>query len=159
MMSQREKFIGIILLALAVVCVFVFSSRHLPVSVSGGKTVQELKNGVATTKTPAQDSKDDFKRMVDKVMLQNQPKQASEPSDPFRKFELRDLVEGNILEFSELKLIGIVMDEEITAALINDEILYVGDEISGFKVTEIRANEVFLTRGLEKYTLKLFEEQ
>lgn len=160
MMSKREKVIGIILLALAVLCAFVFFSRQSRPPAATGKFLQDLvKDAPPQTAGPETLSNQGLKRMIEKVFLKfksNEP--AGDIVDPFKKFDAKDLMDRNVLQFSELKLIGIVLDKEVPAALINDQILYPGDQISGFKVVEIHTNEVVLTRGLEKYILKLFEE-
>lgn len=97
-----------------------------------------------------------YERAIDAVNKRIESSgEKQQAANPFRKFELRDLMDRKTLEFSELKLIGIVESGGVPTALINDRILRTGDEISGFQVTEIRSSEVILVRGLEKYTLRL----
>ncbi len=159
-MSKREKMIGAILLGLAIICLFVFRPQGAPapqqeiLNPPGPKSVST--NQTITSVTVPQE----YKRMIEKVLIKFEPQEpVGEVADPFKKFEAKELIDKNVLEFTELKLIGIVMDENAPTALINGQILHVGDSVSGFKVADIRSNEVLLTRGLEKYTLKLFEEQ
>lgn len=58
---------------------------------------------------------------------------------------------------SELSLDGIVWDEESPYAIINDEIVKVGDEIAGNKVIDIKVDSVTLSDGSREYELKLFK--
>ena len=50
------------------------------------------------------------------------------------------------------------MDQKNPVALVNDEVLKVGDAIAGFKVEAINQNEVVLLRGIERRVLRLFEQ-
>jgi hypothetical protein len=72
-------------------------------------------------------------------------------SDPF----VRDWVMVN--ELANLKLKAITLGGERPYALINDQILQVGDEISGKRVVKIEADNVTLEQGGRTFTLLLGE--
>lgn len=75
--------------------------------------------------------------------------------DPFAPLDPRAVLDTTVMDFTQLQLSGIIWEEEQPIALINDKILNRGDMISGFKIFEIRKNEVVLIKGLERYILKL----
>jgi hypothetical protein len=72
-------------------------------------------------------------------------------SDPF----VRDWVMVN--ELANLKLKAITLGGERPYALINDQILQVGDEIGGKRVVKIEADNVTLEQGGRTFTLLLGE--
>ncbi len=72
-------------------------------------------------------------------------------SDPF----VRDWVMVN--ELANLKLKAITLGGERPYALINDQILQVGDEISGKRVVKIESDNVTLEQGGRTFTLLLGE--
>lgn len=71
--------------------------------------------------------------------------------DPF----VRDWVMVN--ELANLKLKAITLGGEHPYALINDQILQVGDEISGKRVAKIESDNVTLEQGGRTFTLLLGE--
>jgi hypothetical protein len=72
-------------------------------------------------------------------------------ADPF----VRDWVMVN--ELANLKLKAITLGGERPYALINDQILQVGDEISGKRVAKIESDNVTLEQGGRTFTLLLGE--
>jgi hypothetical protein len=72
-------------------------------------------------------------------------------TDPF----VRDWVMVN--ELANLKLKAITLGGEHPYALINDQILQVGDEISGKRVAKIESDNVTLEQGGRTFTLLLGE--
>jgi hypothetical protein len=72
-------------------------------------------------------------------------------ADPF----IRDWVMVN--ELANLKLKAITLGGERPYALINDQILQVGDEISGKRVAKIESDNVTLEQGGRTFTLLLGE--
>jgi len=72
-------------------------------------------------------------------------------TDPF----VRDWVMVN--ELANLKLKAITLGGERPYALINDQILQVGDEIGGKRVVKIEADNVTLEQGGRTFTLLLGE--
>lgn len=159
-MNKREKIIGVIFLIVAAVWALTVSSKGKggPVSVSPPAGFQNKDAAGPGPEAPGT-ATPDVQRILDKVSFKSNPGPApAVVLDPFRKFEAKELMDRKILDLSELKLKGILFEGEVPVALINDQILRQGEIVSGFKVIEIRKNEVVLSRGLEKYTLRLFEE-
>jgi hypothetical protein len=72
-------------------------------------------------------------------------------TDPF----VRDWVMVN--ELANLKLKAITLGGERPYALINDQILQIGDEISGKRVAKIESDNVTLEQGGRTFTLLLGE--
>jgi len=72
-------------------------------------------------------------------------------ADPF----VRDWVMVN--ELANLKLKAITLGGERPYALINDQILQIGDEISGKRVVKIERDNVTLEQGGRTFTLLLGE--
>ena len=93
----------------------------------------------------------DLEVLMEKIRLRSQKIIPISIRDPFKKLDLKDVV----LDFSDLTLVGIMTEKEEQRALINDQILKVGDTISGFNIIEIKENSVVLSKGLERYVLNL----
>lgn len=55
-----------------------------------------------------------------------------------------------------LSLTGIVWDEKMPIAMVNDRVLRNGDEIDGYKVVQIKPSSVVLSSGQETFELPLF---
>jgi len=70
--------------------------------------------------------------------------------DPFSKQQVISVSRSSYVNLS-----GIAWDEEFPTAIINGQIVGVGDEIGGYRVIEIRRNKVVLTDGLKDVELKL----
>ena len=60
-------------------------------------------------------------------------------------------------ELANLKLKAITLGGDRPYALINDQILQIGDEISGKKVVKIESDNVTLEQGGRTFTLLLGE--
>lgn len=156
--NKREKMIGAIFIAVAALWLLTLRSGPGP-AVSRAKQPAPA-NPAVSAKPDAEVISTDALRVLDKISLQTEGRQpAGEIGDPFRKFEAKDLMDRKILELAELKLKGIIVENGAYVALINDQILRRGDTVSGFRVAEIRSNEVVLVKGMEKHTLRLFEDQ
>ncbi len=157
-MSQREKTIAVILISVAILWGMTSWSRTASFKKPGAQTDETHNNPVSLLHSEESQSQE-LKRILEQLELRSRPQmQTQEITDPFRKFDQKELLDKTVLEFSELVLSGVMMENSQPIALINDQILKEGDKISGFEVKEIRPNEVVLIRGLEKYTLKLFTE-
>ena len=77
--------------------------------------------------------------------------------DPF----LLSVREGEGLPTLQLKVTGIIYDPdhpEATYAIINEEVVRIGDDIHGIKVTDIRADAVRLKKFNQDLTLYLYQE-
>ena len=56
----------------------------------------------------------------------------------------------------DLKLTGILWDEDNPQAIINDEIREKGDKVGKFKIIEILPEKVIVSDGTEKFELKIY---
>lgn len=56
----------------------------------------------------------------------------------------------------DLKLTGILWDEDNPQAIINDEIREIGQKVGKFKIIEILPEEVIVSDGTEKFELKIY---
>jgi len=153
-MNQREKGIAIILVLVAAVwakTVFLKkpkkpSSRPaVPANVvpQQGKTVKAAEEELSLDEA--------LRRMA--LKKDDQPVVAK--GDPFQKFSLKKKIQSMTLEFSDLALSGIMWEAQQPVALINGEILKVGDTVAGFRVESIKPGEVVVTRGMEKHVMQL----
>lgn len=75
--------------------------------------------------------------------------------DPFVKAPERKEKEGTI----GLTLEGIIWDETNPQAIINNEIVTIGDKINGLEVVEIKKDEVTLTDGKTQHKLELWYKE
>ena len=73
--------------------------------------------------------------------------------DPFFRSGKNELT-SNV----NLQLKGVSLGKGRGFTFINDQILTVGDSISGYKIAEIERNKVLLQKGLEHFYLVLPEE-
>ncbi len=72
-------------------------------------------------------------------------------TDPFLKLE----PEQRSLEYSDLVLSGLILDQQKPLALINGIPVGEGDKIGDFVVQAIDKNQVILQKGMERYILKI----
>ena len=158
-MSKREKLIGGIFLSVAILWAMASRPNNSLPKKSVAQSAEAHHDNPISVLHPEESQPLELKRVLEQLQLRSrQETETTEVRDPFKKFDQKELMDKTLLDFSELVLTGIVMEGAQPGALINDQILKQGDKISGFEVKEIRSNEVVLTRGLEKYTLKLFTE-
>ncbi len=64
--------------------------------------------------------------------------------------------DGQAVKLDELSLLGVVYSKERSAALINDQVVQVGDKLGAFEIVSISKNEVVLRgeSGVFKLNLK-----
>lgn len=74
---------------------------------------------------------------------------SSWPRDPF------SVSPAPIKGYGGLILNGIMWDKEKPAAIINDNIVKIGDKISGNAVVDIKQDRVILSDGIKDFELKL----
>jgi len=82
------------------------------------------------------------------LMLQEHAKDLEVKRDPFYEVPVESLGVS-------LYLSGILWDEEVPAAIINDEIVEIGDEIAGSTVIDIKEDSVILNDGSRNFELNL----
>ncbi|MDP2653138.1 MAG: hypothetical protein Q8Q08_03805 [Candidatus Omnitrophota bacterium] len=152
-MSQREKIIAVILGA--VTLYGIVSSGVLAPRDDRGRGVQT--GGALQPQAVPPILEKDALLMIEMFGAETQPSDFSNIQDPFRKFDLKAVVDKGDMDYSDLALTGIMMEPE-PVALINGHILRAGERIGEFEIKEIRRNEVILIKGDAKYVLKLFLE-
>lgn len=120
----------------------------------------EIANVATAEVSRAMQSREDASSIPEDVTLpQNTPQKIVIPleedvvwgSDPF----VRDWVLST--EVANLNLRAITITTTGASALINDQILQVGDEISNKRVVEIKEDQVTLEQGGRTFTLTLGE--
>jgi len=168
-MNKREKIIAII-----TALVFVFwlrnmmsggakkrpsSVRKAPRAASPARPAPKKisQQSIEAKKIPVPDF--DWQAIVQSADFNIESRDAPLDRDPFEKLDYRSVFTSTALEFSELSLSGIIWEESAPMALINNQILAAGEIISGFKVEEIRKNEVILIKGTEKFIMRLYSQQ
>ena len=159
-MTKREKRIAGFMVFLIIICVFIYLSPDKKENKAIRKKPEaSLQRPVAVAKKSTQPDQLDLKNMAEQIQLSSKDVDRNSVRDPFKKGQLREVAKSASFDFADLVLAGIILEEDKDpVALINEQILKEGDEFSGFKIEVIRENEVFMTKGLEKYTLKLFRE-
>jgi len=166
-MSKREKIIGII-----TAVVFIFWLQNFfggdqdrkPKKQTTAKTSRPRTQAVRHQKSPSKPVEDkkfsfDWQAVIDCMGMEYEDTDAQPVRDPFAELDYRDVFSSSALDFSELSLSGIIWEEEAPLALINNQILGIGEMISGFKIDEISKNEVILIKGTEKFMLRLYSPQ
>ena len=97
----------------------------------------------------ALDPKKDKKRLF--LALEEEAQNIKLSRDPFSRQPIvfsGDSAHG-------LNLSGIAWDELKPTAIINDEILAVGDQVAGKRIVEIKKDKVILTDGQQSFELKI----
>ena len=159
-MTKREKRIAIVMAFLIVVCMVIYlSPKKKQNKVAKQESVKKQEDKNFVPKARGREDQLDLKNMTEQLQLGSEKVDMDSINDPFRKMQPKEAMKSASFEFADLTLAGIILEEDKEpVALINDQILRVGDEFSGFKVEVIRDNEVLMTKGMEKHTLKLFRD-
>jgi len=157
-MSKREKIIGITMAVMIAIAAFLYlsdsKSKGKVTSKSKGKTASNLKKSKAVTSSKKGEAEAgdswSLKEIADQISMRNQEEELDLIRDPF------EALKPNITElsFSDLILSGVHWEDEKPVAIINNQILNKGDEISGFLVDEIRFDEVILIKDKRWHILK-----
>jgi hypothetical protein len=157
-MKKREKIIGIIMLTVIALWAIMNLPRPQKEKFNVIRSIEKVAkkpNRILTLKRKEPSEELDLQRLAEQLKMRTEALDLSLIKDPFIKLE----PEISGLAVSELVLSGIVWGEEKPMTLINDQILKEGDIISGFKIQEIRKEEVVLIKGMERYILKLTTEE
>lgn len=89
-------------------------------------------------------------------LQQEEPWQKPWSKDPFA---LADSKGGSVGSAGNFVLSGIVWDENMPVAILNQKLTKAGDEIDGCRVREIRRSSVTLVCGEQTFDLQLFHAQ
>ncbi len=161
---MREKFLAI--LAIAVVALggytFLFRTKGAGPKIADGMAYTEIAKGVTAEVSRSMQSETGAPAAQKVTAPPGAPQgmpgidapaevEVVWGSDPF----VRDWVLST--EVANLNLQAITVTATGASALINDQILQVGDEISGKKVIDIKEDQVTLEQGGRTFTLTLGE--
>jgi hypothetical protein len=140
-------------IAVAVLALYTFVLRPKPEIRGLGAAAAEATGAKAKATEPAPAAKAASARPADAAGALTPKVLPPETwgTDPF----VRDWVMVN--ELANLKLKAITLGGESPYALINDQILQVGDEISGKRIASIESDYVTLEQGGRTFTLLLGE--
>lgn len=152
-MKKSEKTMAVVVFVLIGIAVVSHFSRKT--TAATGKTAK----GSKIVGQESSGGKENLSGLISyrDIMAKSQPsKSLSELTyDPF------SLIRGNRLDstnLSTIKLGGILWDEKIPLAIINDSILREGDSIDGLKIERIEKGKVTLIKGDETYVLEVQEK-
>ena len=91
------------------------------------------------------------------ALLKKQAKELQWGHDPF----ILSLAKGEELPTLQLQVTGIIHDPihpEETYAIINDEVVRIGDSLRGIKVVDIQPDSVRFKKFNQEFTLHLYDE-
>jgi len=149
--------ISMVMGGMAIVAVLIYlpnSDKDKDQDAKAGKRKESTARSAAATKANEAQTGDgqlfDLADVVDKIRLRNEKRDIAFVKDPFKKLE----PQLTALSFSDLVLSGLGWEKDTPTAIINDQFLKKGDQISGFIVVEIRQDEVILYKDLQRYVLK-----
>lgn len=157
-MSKREKMIGMFM----IVMIGVSAVLYLSGGKKKGAVLPAVENSAGTSATPAKaagagaadtaESPEAFnlKEVAEIIALYHAESDITLDRDPFQEL-VPNVTE---LSFSDLVLEGVHWEIEEPVAIINQQILKEGDEISGFVVDEIKEDEVILFKDKRWHILK-----
>jgi hypothetical protein len=149
----RQRILVLLGIAVAVLALYTFVLRPKPEIRGLGAAAAEATGAKVKATEPAPPAKDAAARPADAAGALTPKVLPPETwgTDPF----VRDWVMVN--ELANLKLKAITLGGESPYALINDQILQVGDEISGKRIASIESDYVTLEQGGRTFTLLLGE--
>lgn len=150
--KQQYLILGVLLVVLGVVVVSNLKPKKKKSAPAAAAVAAEVAKIVAGEQpaTPAVDSAPASSEDLDK---QQQRAQLDWGVDPFFHTLNKQLTDSGFI----LKGVSVGRDKR-NYALINDEIVGVGDVISGYEVMEVQRTKVLLKKGLETFYLTLPEE-
>jgi len=149
----RQRILVLLGIAVAVLALYTFAFRPQPELKGVSAAAAEATGAKAKAVQPAPTATDTAAKPAE-ITGALTPKVLPPETwgaDPF----VRDWVMVN--ELVNLKLKAITLGGERPYALINDQILQVGDEISGKRVAKIESDNVTLEHGGRTFTLLLGE--
>lgn len=150
---MRQRILVLLGIAVAVLALYTFAFRPQPELKGVSAAAAEATGAKAKAVQPAPAATDTAAKPAE-ITGALTPKVLPPETwgaDPF----VRDWVMVN--ELVNLKLKAITLGGERPYALINDQILQVGDEISGKRVAKIESDNVTLEQGGRTFTLLLGE--
>jgi hypothetical protein len=149
----RQRILVLLGIAVAVLALYTFAFRPQPVLKGVSAAAAEATGAKAKAVQPAPTATDTAAKPAEATGALTPRVLPPETwgADPF----VRDWVMVN--ELANLKLKAITLGGERPYALINDQILQVGDEISGKRVAKIEGDNVTLEQGGRTFTLLLGE--
>ena len=150
---MRQRILVLLGIAVAVLALYTFVLRPQPEIKGLSAAAAEATGAKAKVVQPAPAAKDEAAKPADATGALTPKVLPPETwgTDPF----VRDWVMVN--ELANLKLKAITLGGDRPYALINDQILQVGDEISGKRVAGIESDYVTLEQGGRTFTLLLGE--
>jgi hypothetical protein len=149
----RQRILVLLGIAVAVLALYTFAFRPQPELKGVSAAAAEATGAKAKAVQPAPAATDTAAKPAEATGALTPKVLPPETwgADPF----VRDWVMVN--ELANLKLKAITLGGERPYALINDQILQIGDEISGKRVTKIESDNVTLEQGGRTFTLLLGE--
>lgn len=150
---MRQRILVLLGIAVAVLALYTFAFRPQPELKGLSAAAAEATGAEAKAVQPAPAATDTAAKPAETTGALTPKVLPPETwgADPF----VRDWVMVN--ELANLKLKAITLGGERPYALINDQILQVGDEISGKRVAKIESDNVTLEQGGRTFTLLLGE--
>jgi len=143
---RKKDIIELIITGVLIVVLGLLVSREL----KGGKQmVSFLRTQKLKEASPLIREKGEEKRLY--LALEEEAGKLKLERDPFFKQPI--VLAGD--SSHGLRLSGIVWDETRPTAIINDEILAVGDQIAGYKVVIINKNKVIVSNGQQNVELNI----
>jgi hypothetical protein len=149
----RQRILVLLGIAVAVLALYTFAFRPQPELKGVSAAAAEATGAKAKAVQPAPAATDTAAKPAEATGALTPKVLPPETwgADPF----VRDWVMVN--ELANLRLKAITLGGERPYALINDQILQIGDEISGKRVTKIESDNVTLEQGGRTFTLLLGE--
>ena len=150
---MRQRILVLLGIAVAVLALYTFAFRPQPELKGVSAAAAEATGAKAKAVQPAPAATDTAAKPAE-ITGALTPKVLPPETwgaDPF----VRDWVMVN--ELANLKLKAITLGGDRPYALINDQILQIGDEISGKRVAKIESDNVTLEQGGRTFTLLLGE--
>ncbi len=158
-MTKREKLIGIFTLIFFVIFLlfyiiphFLNKDNHKNIILKESKITDNKKNSTIINYI----NKNELIKISNRIDVLKQDIENNVVKDPFKK-PIPD-IEKPQTNLSDLKFLGIMWHKGEPFAIINEKLYKQGNTILGFKIVQIKTNEIILSKNGQMHLLRLFPE-
>ena len=156
--KEKKELIAVVCLVATLACLILYNVHRVNArKAKRSQSLSAVAQAPAVPAAPAAETPPKNLEGTSLASLKEQAKAIEWGRDPFT------LVLGKGAELPTLKLqvTGIIYDPihpEATYAIVNDEVVRIGDNIRGIKVVDIQADAVRFKKFNREFTLQLYEE-
>ena len=155
--KQKKEFALVACLLLALTLLIVYNVRRAATIKARQRQQPSVSTAPSNEAPPPVAETAPATKEVSLTSLRDRAKGLKWVRDPF----VLNLGRGEELPVLQLKVSGIIYDPdhpEATYAIINEDVVRIGDDLHGIKVVDIQADAVRLKKFNQEFTLYLYQE-